>query len=140
MFTRAMKRSSLVAMTHTPRKSNLHALAMSLSLNCFDAFDETPGQVKAGAQCYKKHTTVKFLIASGGSSKMPTISESLQQYDEVYFSNVFTILKICGTWPVTICECERNISVLCVVEDLHQVHHVSRKDDFTGFDAGSQSD
>lgn len=35
-------------------------------IDCFEIFTETPGQLKAHAQCYsnyKKHTTVKFLIA-----------------------------------------------------------------------------
>lgn len=44
--------------------------------------------------------------------KPSSISATIKACDKDIFSNIHTILKICGTFPVTSCECERSISCL----------------------------
>ncbi|XP_069104128.1 52 kDa repressor of the inhibitor of the protein kinase-like [Argopecten irradians] len=44
--------------------------------------------------------------------KPSSISATIKACDKDFFSNIHTILKICGTFPVTSCECERSISCL----------------------------
>ena len=41
-----------------------------------------------------------------------TITATLKECDELFFSNVATILRISVVFPVTSCECERSISTL----------------------------
>ena len=41
-----------------------------------------------------------------------TIQATLKSCDAVFFPNITVILKICATFPVTSCECERSISAL----------------------------
>jgi hypothetical protein len=41
-----------------------------------------------------------------------TITATLKECDELFFSNVATILRISAVFPVTSCECERSISTL----------------------------
>lgn len=44
--------------------------------------------------------------------KPSSISSALGECDKTLFDNIANILKICATFPVTSCECERSISVL----------------------------
>ena len=44
--------------------------------------------------------------------KPTTIVSTLAQCDEHFYPNIKTILRICGCFPVTSCECERSISIL----------------------------
>ena len=41
-----------------------------------------------------------------------TIESTLAECDERFYPNIKTILRICGCFPVTRCECERSISIL----------------------------
>lgn len=44
--------------------------------------------------------------------KPASLTTAITECDPVFYKNIFTILKICATFPVTSCECERSISVL----------------------------
>ena len=44
--------------------------------------------------------------------KPGTIELTLAECDERFYPNIKTILRICGCFPVTSCECERSISIL----------------------------
>ena len=44
--------------------------------------------------------------------KPRSIESTLAQCDEKFYPNIKTILRICGCFPVTSCECERSISIL----------------------------
>ena len=44
--------------------------------------------------------------------KPGTIESTLAECDEQFYPNIKTVLRICGCFPVTSCECERSISIL----------------------------
>ena len=70
-------------------------------------FDDLPSP-----QCLSAEIQQWKMKWSQSESKPSTISAAIKQCDEIFFQNIYTILKICATFPVTSCECERSISVL----------------------------
>ena len=46
------------------------------------------------------------------TEKPRTIELTLAECDDRFYPNIKTILRICGCFPVTSCECERSISIL----------------------------
>ena len=46
--------------------------------------------------------------SQGGS----TLATAIKEYDEDHFPNIFELLKIACTLPVTSCECERSFSAM----------------------------
>ena len=52
-------------------------------------------------------------IKYAGEDELPgSCATALKQCDEDEFSNIFTLLKILSTLPVTSCECERSFSAM----------------------------
>ena len=72
-------------------------------------FDDLPRRASFQAELHQWH---ELWRDKKDEEKPKTISEALGKCDKVFFRNVFTILKICATFPVTSCECERSVSVL----------------------------
>ncbi|CAG2227075.1 Cilia- and flagella-associated protein 206 [Mytilus edulis] len=54
------------------------------------------------------------------------INTALQNCNSIIFPNVHQILKICGTFPVTSCECERSISRLRLVKTYFSINNVNK--------------
>ena len=48
--------------------------------------------------------------------KPGTIESTLAECDEHFYPNIKTVLRICGCFPVTSCECERSISILLLLK------------------------
>lgn len=49
-------------------------------------------------------------FCAGLEEKPETLQATIKICDKDLYPNIFKILKICCTWPVTTCECERSFS------------------------------
>ena len=69
----------------------------------------------------------KMKYASVSNDKIPSsCASALKGYDKDLFPNIYILLQIACTLPVTSCECERNASTLC---RLHNFMHAGMSED-----------
>ncbi|XP_021367962.1 52 kDa repressor of the inhibitor of the protein kinase-like [Mizuhopecten yessoensis] len=84
-------------------------LENSVEVNSLKAFFQedmpSPSTFDADFQQWKFYWTDQ-------TEKPTSLSTAIKECDIHMFENISTLLKICGTFPLTSCECERSISVL----------------------------
>ncbi len=86
--------------------TQVHDVDISEAVNLYAEDLPTPGLVSEELQRWKLQFT------SQQTDLPSSCAQAIKQCDRASFPNVYTLLKLACTIPVTSCECERSVSAL----------------------------